>query len=44
MPATGRRVSVHGIIHSRVRDGRIGEEWELMDEATLLRQMEGAPH
>jgi steroid delta-isomerase-like uncharacterized protein len=41
MPATGRRVSVHGIIHSRVREGRICEEWELLDEATLLRQLEG---
>lgn len=43
IPATGRSVSVHGVIHSRVRDGRIVEEWELIDEATLLRQLEGVP-
>ena len=41
LPATGRSVSVHGVIHSRVRDGRIVEEWELLDEATLLRQLQG---
>lgn len=41
MPPTGRRVSVHGIIHSRVRKGRIAEEWELLDEAALFRQLEG---
>lgn len=43
MPATGRNVTVHGVIHSRVVDGRIVEEWELLDEATLFRQLEGAP-
>ncbi len=41
MPATGRRVSVHGVIHSRVVDGRIAEEWELVDMASLVRQLEG---
>jgi steroid delta-isomerase-like uncharacterized protein len=41
MPATGRRVSVHGIIHSRVVHGRITEEWELVDMASLVRQLEG---
>ncbi len=43
MSGTGRRVSVNGIVHSCVRDGRIVEEWELMDEAALFRQLEGAP-
>jgi len=39
VPATGRRVSVHGIIHSRVEGGRIVEEWELLDLATMYRQL-----
>lgn len=43
MPATGRRVSVHGIVHSRVQNGRITEEWEIVDLAGLLQQLEGAP-
>ena len=42
MPATGRNVSVHGVIHSRVVDGRIAEEWELVDMAALLQQLSGA--
>jgi steroid delta-isomerase-like uncharacterized protein len=39
VPATGRRVAVHGTIHSRVADGRIVEEWELLDLATLYQQL-----
>lgn len=39
VPATGARVSVQGVIHSRVADGRIVEEWELLDLATLYRQL-----
>lgn len=42
MPATGRQVSVSGVIHSRVEDGRIAEEWELVDMATLMQQLGGA--
>jgi len=42
MPATGRQVSVHGVIHSRVVDGRIAEEWELVDMAALQQQLGGA--
>jgi steroid delta-isomerase-like uncharacterized protein len=39
VPATGRRVRVDGIIHSRVEGGRIVEEWELLDLATLYEQL-----
>lgn len=39
VPATGRRVTVHGTIHSRVEDGRIVEEWEILDLDTLYRQL-----
>lgn len=39
LPATGRPVSVNGIVHSRVRDGRIVDEWELIDMASLMHQL-----
>jgi steroid delta-isomerase-like uncharacterized protein len=39
VPPTGRSVSVHGIIHSRVRDGRIVAEWELLDLSTMYQQL-----
>ncbi len=39
MPATGRSVSVDGIVHSRVKDGRIVDEWELIDMAALMHQL-----
>jgi steroid delta-isomerase-like uncharacterized protein len=39
VPATGKRVSVHGTIHSRVEGGRIVEEWELLDLATMYQQL-----
>jgi steroid delta-isomerase-like uncharacterized protein len=39
VPATGKRVSVHGTMHSRVEGGRIVEEWELLDLATMYQQL-----
>jgi len=46
-PPTNRQVVVHGITLSRCADGRIAEEWELVDVAGLLQQIgllpEGAP-
>lgn len=39
VPATGKSVSVHGTIHSRVDGGRIVEEWELLDLATMYAQL-----
>lgn len=39
VPPTGRRVSVHGTIHSRVEGGRLVEEWELLDLATMYQQL-----
>lgn len=39
VPATGRRVSVHGAIHSRVKAGRLVEEWELLDLAAMFQQL-----
>lgn len=39
LPPTGRRIAVDGIVHSRVQEGRIVEEWELIDMAGLMRQL-----
>ena len=45
LPATGRTVKVHGTIHSRIRDGKIVEEWELLDLASMYQQLglDGGP-
>jgi steroid delta-isomerase-like uncharacterized protein len=42
-PATGRDVEFTGITLSRCRDGRIEEEWELVDTVGLLRQIGALP-
>lgn len=41
--ATGRRMKVNGTTFSRFEAGRIIEEWELLDELTLTRQLGIAP-
>ena len=38
-PPTGRPVAMTGITVSRCEDGRIAEEWELVDVAGLLQQV-----
>ena len=38
-PPTGREVEFTGLTISRCRDGKIEEEWELVDVTTLLRQV-----
>jgi steroid delta-isomerase-like uncharacterized protein len=38
-PPTNRQIVVHGITLSRCADGRIAEEWELVDVAGLLQQI-----
>jgi steroid delta-isomerase-like uncharacterized protein len=38
-PATGREVEFSGLTVSRCRDGKIEEEWELIDAVALLRQV-----
>ena len=40
LPASGRSVSIDVIISSTVIDGRITEEFELLDEFTMLQQLE----
>jgi len=42
-PPTGRQVEYMGLTISRCRDGKIEEEWELVDTVTLLRQIGALP-
>jgi steroid delta-isomerase-like uncharacterized protein len=42
-PATGREVAFTGLTISRCRDGKIEEEWELVDSVSLLRQIGALP-
>jgi steroid delta-isomerase-like uncharacterized protein len=42
-PPTSRKVVVKGITISRCEDGRIAEEWELVDVAGLLQQIGALP-
>jgi steroid delta-isomerase-like uncharacterized protein len=39
LPATGRRVEVRGMTLFRLRDGRIAEEWGVVDMLSALRQL-----
>ena len=43
VPPTGSDVAFTGITISRCRDGKIVEEWELVDTAGLLRQVGAFP-
>ena len=40
IPPTGKRFSVIAYTVFRLVDGRIAEEWELLDEQTLMRELE----
>lgn len=37
---TGRPVTVHGTIVSRVQDGRVAEEWTVVDVLGMLQQLD----
>ncbi|MEE4272895.1 MAG: ester cyclase [Thermoanaerobaculales bacterium] len=37
--ATGRRIRVNGMVRSRFRDGKIAEEWEILDQLSLFEQL-----
>jgi steroid delta-isomerase-like uncharacterized protein len=43
VPATGRGVELSGITVSRCVDGRIAEEWELVDALGCLQQIGALP-
>ena len=42
IPATHRRIDIRGVVISRYRDGRIAQEWEILDTLTMLQQLEVA--
>jgi predicted ester cyclase len=42
-PPTGRDVEFAGLTISRCQDGKIAEEWELIDTVGLLRQIGALP-
>jgi steroid delta-isomerase-like uncharacterized protein len=43
VPATGRDVEFTGLTISRCSDGKLAEEWELVDTVGLLRQIGALP-
>lgn len=43
VPATGRDVTVSGIIVSRFQDGKVVEEWEQIDRLGMMRQLGALP-
>lgn len=36
---TGKTVTAHGIVISRIKDGRIVEDWEQFDQLSMLQQI-----
>lgn len=36
---TGKEMRVHGVVRSRFEDGRIVEEWEVLDQLAILTQL-----
>ena len=39
IPATKQQVKVHGIVVSRFQDNKIVEDWEVLDQLSLLQQL-----
>lgn len=39
IPATGNQINVNGMIRSRLDNGQIIEEWELLDQLTMFQQL-----
>lgn len=39
IPATGKLLSVHGMVLSRLEDGKIIEEWEILDMLGMFQQL-----
>ncbi len=39
IPATGRAIKVHGFVFSRFVDGKLVEEWEVIDQLSFLEQL-----
>lgn len=43
IPPTGKEINVQGIVLSRLENGLIRDEWELLDQLVLLQQLGLAP-
>ena len=39
IPATGKAIKVHGFVMSHFADGKIVEEWEVIDQLAFLEQL-----
>jgi len=40
IPATGNQVHIHGITCSYFVNGKITEEWEILDQLSLFQQLD----
>ena len=43
IPATGRQVAYNGLSVGRLEDGKVVEEWTVMDMLALMQQIGAAP-
>jgi steroid delta-isomerase-like uncharacterized protein len=43
LPGAGRRMAIDGMTFFRFVDGRIAEEWGVIDMATMMQQLAAAP-
>ncbi|MCB1754824.1 MAG: ester cyclase [Gammaproteobacteria bacterium] len=43
IPATGKPVNINGMLRSRFDAGQIIEEWELLDQLSMLQQLDIVP-
>jgi steroid delta-isomerase-like uncharacterized protein len=39
IPPTGREIRIHGVVRSRFEDGKIIDEWEVIDQLAMLAQL-----
>lgn len=39
IPATGRPISIDGVIFDHVRNGKVAERWEQWDQSVMLQQL-----
>ena len=44
IPATKKSVEVRGMVMSRLKDNRISEDWEILDNLLFINSMEPFPN